>query len=43
MTDVRWKQRLSNFKKSLSHLAVAVEIEEPSIVQQAGTIQFFEM
>ena len=32
-----------NFKKSLSHLAVAVEIEEPSIVQQAGTIQFFEM
>jgi len=43
MTDIRWKQRLSNFKKSLAHLAVAVEIEEPSIVQQAGTIQFFEM
>ncbi len=43
MTDIRWKQRLLNFKKSLSHLAVAVEIEEPSIVQQAGTIQFFEM
>ncbi len=43
MTDIRWKQRLSNFKKSLAHLAVAVEIEEPSILQQAGTIQFFEM
>ena len=43
MTDIRWKQRLSNYKKSLAHLAVAVEIEEPSIVQQAGTIQFFEM
>lgn len=43
MTDIRWKQRLSNFKKSLAHLAEAVEIESPSIIQQAGTIQFFEM
>lgn len=43
MTYIRWKQRLSNFKKSMRHLAVAVEIEEPSIIQQAGTIQFFEM
>lgn len=43
MTDIRWKQRLSNFKKSLAHLAEAVEIEVPSIIQQAGTIQFFEM
>lgn len=43
MTDVRWKQRLSNLQKSLSHLEEAVEIENPSIIQQAGTIQFFEM
>lgn len=43
MTDLRWKQRLSNLQKSLSHLAEAVEIENPSIIQQAGTIQFFEM
>ena len=43
MTDIRWKQRLSNFQKSLVHLAEAVEIEVPSIIQQAGTIQFFEM
>ena len=43
MTDIRWKQRLSNYKKSLSHLADAVKIEKPSIIQQAGTIQFFEM
>ncbi len=43
MSDIRWKQRLSNFKKSLAHLAVAVEIKEPTIIQQAGTIQFFEM
>lgn len=43
MTDIRWKQRLSNFKKSLAHLAEAVEIVAPTIIQQAGTIQFFEM
>ena len=43
MTDVRWKQRLSNLNKSLAHLAQAVEIDMPSIIQQAGTIQFFEM
>ena len=43
MDDIRWKQRLSNFKKSLAHLADAVEIQKPSIIQQAGTIQFFEM
>ncbi len=43
MDDIRWKQRLSNFKKSLEHLSVAVKIQNPSIIQQAGTIQFFEM
>lgn len=37
------EKRLSNFKSSLAHLAMAVEIENPDIVQQAGTIQFFEM
>ena len=43
MTDVRWKQRLSNLNKSLAHLAQAVEIDTPTIIQQAGTIQFFEV
>ncbi len=43
MHDIRWKQRLSNFQKSLAHLADAVELEKPTIIQQAGTIQFFEM
>ena len=43
MEDIRWKQRLSNFKNSLSHLEEAVEIEVPSIVQKAGIIQFFEV
>ena len=43
MADVRWEQRLANLKKSLAHLAQAVEIDTPSIIQQAGTIQFFEI
>jgi len=43
MTDIRWKQRLSNLQKSLEHLADAIEIEKPSIIEQAGIIQFFEM
>jgi len=43
MTDTRWKQRLSNLKKSLAHLEQAVKIDSPTIIQQAGTIQFFEM
>ncbi len=43
MNDIRWKQRLSNFQKPLVHLAVAVELKKPTIIQQAGTIQFFEM
>lgn len=32
MTDIRWKQRLSNFQKSLAHLAEAVEIEVPRVL-----------
>lgn len=43
MDDVRWKQRLSNFKKSLLYLSEAVVLKEATIIQQAGTIQFFEM
>ena len=43
MDDIRWKQRLSNFQKALAHLSDAVELKNPSIIQQAGTIQFFEM
>ena len=43
MNDIRWKQRLDNFSRSLKHLEEAVEIEMPSIVQKAGVIQFFEI
>lgn len=41
--EVRWKQRFSNFEKSLNFLKDALKIENPDIVQKAGLIQFFEM
>jgi len=34
MIDIRWKQRFSNLQKSLSYLADAIEIENPSILEQ---------
>ena len=43
MEDIRRRQRFENFEKALSHLKEAIAIDEPSIIQQAGTIQFFEM
>jgi nucleotidyltransferase substrate binding protein (TIGR01987 family) len=41
--DIRWKQRFSNFNKSLSLLESALKIEQPDVVQKAGIVQFFEM
>ena len=41
--STRLKQRYQNFSKSLKLLEDALEIENPSIVEQAGTIQFYEM
>jgi len=41
--DIRWKQRFQNFEKALGHLAEALEIEQPDLLQKAGIIQFFEM
>lgn len=41
--DIRWKQRFENYQKALTYLSEAIEIDQPSIVQRAGTIQFFEM
>ncbi len=43
MDDIRWKQRFDNFEKALQHLEAALEVEDPDIIQKAGTIQFFEM
>ncbi len=42
MDDVRYIQRFENFDKSFSLLKGALLIEKPSIVEQAGCIQFFE-
>ena len=38
--DVRWKQRFSNFTKSMNYLEQALTIQSPDIVQKAGIIQF---
>ena len=43
LQDIRWKQRFLNFKKAMTHLANALEIPNPDILQKAGIIQFFEM
>ena len=41
--DVRYKQRFENFEKSFLLLKESLSIEKPSIVEQAGSIQFFEI
>lgn len=41
--DTRWEQRFQNFSKALDYLEMALQIENPDIIQKAGTIQFFEM
>jgi len=41
--DIRYKQRFENFEKSFLLLQQALEIPEPSIVEEAGSIQFFEI
>jgi len=41
--DIRWRQRQQNFNRTLEHLAQALAIAQPDIVQRAGIIQFFEM
>ena len=42
-TDIRWQQRFDNFQKSYGLLEQAVAISNPSEVEQAGLLQFFEM
>jgi len=41
--DIRWKQRFKNFKKAFLLLKETVQIKKPSVAEQAGLIQFFEM
>jgi nucleotidyltransferase substrate binding protein (TIGR01987 family) len=41
--DIRWRQRLRNFEKSMRFLEKAMDIDHPDIIQKAGLVQFFEM
>ncbi len=41
--DIRWKQRFSNFEKSIKHLESSMSIPDPDIIHKAGIIKFFEM
>lgn len=42
-TDIRWQQRFAQFEKSYKLLQTALAIEQPSEVERAGLIQFFEI
>ncbi len=41
--DIRWKQRFQNFTSSMKHLKLALDIPQPTIIEKAGLIQFFEV
>jgi nucleotidyltransferase substrate binding protein (TIGR01987 family) len=43
LPDIRWIQRFQNYQRSFLLLQTALEIKQPSQVEQAGIIQFFEM
>lgn len=41
--DIRWRQRLQNYQKSMDLLSSALIVESPDIVYKAGIVHFFEM
>lgn len=41
--NIRWKQRYENFIRSFSLLQKSLTIYNPSDIERAGIIQFFEM
>ncbi len=41
--DTRWVQRYSNFESAFLLLRDALRVENPSVLERAGLIQFFEM
>ena len=41
--DTRWMQRYSNFERAFFLLSEALKVENPSVLERAGLIQFFEM
>ena len=40
--DIRWKQRFQNFKNAFSFLSKAIELIDPSEIEEAGIIQAYE-
>lgn len=41
--DVRWKQRFTNFRSSVSNLREALETQEPNKLERQGIIKAFEL
>lgn len=41
--DIRWVQRLSNFRKAFELLERSRKIQNPTVFERAGIIQFYEM
>ena len=41
--DIRWRQRFENLHSMIKHLSDAIKINNPTTVQKAGMIQFFEV
>ena len=40
--EIRWQQRLANFRKALAQLEAACDMEEYSDLERAGLVQTFE-
>jgi len=43
MQDIRWIQRLQNFKPANTLLQSSLTVVQPSQLERAGIIQFYEM
>lgn len=41
--ELRWQQRFQNFSRSFLLLEQSTELENPSVIERAGMIKFFEM
>ncbi len=42
-SGIRWKQRYQNYKRAFYLLSTAFDIKEPTEIERAGIIHFFEM
>lgn len=41
--ELRWQQRFQNFSRSFLLLEQSTELEDPSVIERAGMIQFFDV